>query len=242
MKIRVVSLMYGSAWDRYGRYFAESFTKFWPESIELVVVTDRALPISRPNTRQVDLNAIPGVTDFRRRHKDNPKANGLGAPAGMKRDEKDYAWRLDAMKWMPQAMAPLPALEGMYDGDILVWFDADVETTSTVPFGWVAELLGDGDVACLRRGKVHSEIGCYIVRIGKATRAFLKNFAALYADDLVFKLRETHSAFIFDRSLECFSEIRVTNLNPDGGKGHVWPRSPLAEHTVHRKGERKDKR
>lgn len=238
MKIRVFSLCYGQAWERYGKLFADSFAKFWPEQVELVVVADRQLPLKRG--RCADLLSIPGVAEFRRQWGDDLAANGKRPWPGMKRDENGYAWRLDAVKWMPQALAPLAVIDGMHDGDILVWFDADVETIKPVPLGWVGELLGDGDVACLQRGRVHTEIGFYAVRVSNRTRAFLRKFAEFYTSDAVFDLKQWHSAFVFDRALEAIEGIKVTNVNVAGGKGHCWETSPLAELAIHRKGKRKD--
>jgi len=240
MTIRVVTLMYGTAWERYGQRFAETFHRFWPADVDLVVVTDRQLPL--PRGRQIDLSLVPGLLSFRERHASNPVANGRNVPEGMKRDENGYSWRLDAMKWMPQGLAPAAALDGLRTDDILVWMDADVETISAVPRGWVEGLLGDGDVACLQRERTHSEIGFYAVRMWAGTRDFLREFANFYTDGRVFLLRESHSAFIFDRALETSIGLTVTNLNTRGGKGHVWPFTRLAEHTVHHKGKRKDKR
>lgn len=231
--------MWGTAWDRYGEIFATSFAKFWPEQVELVVVADRQLPL--PRGRCADLLSIPGVTEFRHRWKNDAAANGRKPPAGAKRDENGYAWQLDAVKWMPQAMAPLAVLEDMYDGDILVWMDADVETVSKVPLGWVGELLGDGDVACLQRRGTHTEIGFYAVRINARTKRFLRKFADFYASDEVFGLKQTHSAYVFDRALESVEGIKVVGLCP-GEKGHVFPRSPLHDHLRHYKGKRKDNR
>lgn len=240
MKVRAFTLMWGTAWERYGEVFASTFAKYWPKEVELVVVADRQLPLRRG--RIADLTAIPGVGEFRHRWKDQDVANGKRPPKGSKVDENGYSWRMDSVKWMPQAMAPLAVLEDMYDGDILLWFDADVETASKVPLGWPTELLGDADVACLQRVGTHTEIGFYGIRINARTRAFLRRFAAIYATDEVFKLKQWHSAFVFDRALESISGIKVRNLNPTGAKGHVWPSSPLAEHLVHNKGKRKDKK
>lgn len=239
MKIRVFTLCYGNAWERYGQVFAESFARFWPKDVELVVVSDRALPLPRGTCR--DLLNIPGVADFRRRWRGSDKASGLTPPPGTKVDDRGYSWRHDALKWMPQAMAPLAVTSDMYDGDILAWFDADVETIAPVTPGWISTLLDGGDVACLQRRGTHTEIGFYGIRVSDASRHFLARFADYYTSDQVFGLKEWHSAYVFDRAL-AVSRLRVTNLNIGGGKGHVWPASPLSGRTVHRKGKRKDRR
>lgn len=238
MTVRVVSLVWGTAWERYGRAFAQSFQKFWPGHVELIMVTDQNLPLMRG--RQIDLSGIHGYGPFKAAYGGDPKANGYES-VGFKVNDKGYCWRMDAVKWMPQALAPVAALEGLEDGDILVWFDADVETTSKVPEDWVETLLGDADVACLQRPGIHSEIGFYAVRINHLTCAMLNKFAGFYRTGDVFKLREWHSAYVFDRALETEPDLVVKNLNT--GKGsHVFETSPLAKHTVHRKGKRKDNR
>lgn len=238
MKIRVFSLMWGTAWERYGENFATTFHRFWPEKVELVVVADRQLPL--PRGRVADLTAIPGVAEFRHRWKGKDIANGKRPPAGTKRDDSGYSWRMDAIKWMPQAMAPLAVLDDMYDGDILIWFDADVDTFSPVPLGWPTTLLGDADVACLQRVGRHTEIGFYAVRLNSRTKAFLRRFAEFYATDEVFNLKEWHSAYVFDRALESVDGIKIRNLSP-GGKGAVFGASELADHCRHYKGKLKDR-
>lgn len=236
--MRVVTLMYGSAWERYGNIFATTFHRYWPAEADLVVVADRDLPLKRG--RVTALNDIPGVVEFRARWNGHPKAAGMGR-LGVKVDEKGYSWRHDALKWMPQAMAPLAALDDMQDGEVLCWLDADVETTSAVPADWVEGLLGDCDVACLQRAGTHSEIGFYACRISPDTKAMLRHFAGLFADDTIFSLREQHSAFAFDVALNAAPWLKIRNLSP-GKRGHVWPSTALADHAVHKKGKRKGRR
>ncbi|BCH33139.1 hypothetical protein MesoLjLc_50690 [Mesorhizobium sp. L-8-10] len=239
MKVRVCSLMWGTAWERYGRRFAGSFADFWPAGVELVVVADRDLPLRRGRT--IRLQWFQGYQEFLLRWGTDSAARGMKPPERAKRDANGYAWRFDAVKWMPQALAPVAALSGMQDGDIFVWFDADTETKKPVPAGWIEDLLAGTDVACLQRPGTHSEIGFYAMRLGPETRAVLRIFADLYINDSVFKLREWHSAFAWDHALATQPQLKVRNLNSTGAKGHVWPLSPLlADYTLHHKGKRKD--
>lgn len=235
MKTRVVSLMWGTAWERYGAAFAFSFLKYWPGSVELAVVTDRELSLLAARITELPLDAIGGVKAF----PTDDRARGLNPPAGSKVDERGYSWRHDALKWMPQALAPRAALEGLSDGDIFCWLDADVETIAKVPEGWLDMLLDGHDVAMLQRTGTHSEIGFYALRLGPGTRHVLDAFAAFYTTGAVFALKEWHSAFVFDQALADWPGLRIRNLAM--GKGHVWPRTVLAQYTVHKKGKRKDK-
>lgn len=241
MTTRVVTLMWGKAWKKYGHLFADTFCRFWPDDVDLVIVTDKPVPVERGT--QIMLCAVPGYVDFRERWKDDPKAGGFDRPRGQKVDAAGRSFRYDAMMWMPQAMAPFAAMDGLEDGDVLVWFDADVETLKPVRDGWADELLGGADVACLQRYGSHSEIGFYAMRINEKTRQALQHFAEFYTSDRVFQLGEWHSAYVWDASIKLVPELKIRNLSPDGkGVQHVWPNTALAEFTAHHKGRRKETR
>lgn len=225
--------MWGTAWDRYGRTFADTFARYWPASVDLVIVTDRPLPTER--ARQIPL--CDGSAAFKARWAGDRLAEGFDS-GFRKLDGDGRSWRHNAVKWAPQGFAPIAALDGMNDGDLFVWFDADVETIAPVPEGWIEGLIGNHDVACLQRPRQHSEIGFYAMRLGPRTRKVLDRFAWFYASDRVFTLEEWHSAFVWDRALESVPGLKVRNLNPRG-KGHVWPNTPLAELTLHKKGKLK---
>lgn len=237
-----MTLMWGSAWERYGEKFVETFERHWPDEVELFIVTDRVLPTDR--ARQVQLNDVPGYIGFMDRYRDNKRANGYGHPTRkVDRDGRD--WRHDAVLWAPQGLAPVAALDGLEDGDLFAWFDADVETTQDVPKHWLNVLLGGMDISCVQRVNQHSEIGFWAVRMGPGTRNMIEYFSWFYASDAVFKLPEWHSAYVFDRALEKSSGLSINNLGPEVRdrsmlRGHVWPQTVLAEFTVHKKGKLKD--
>ena len=239
MTVRVVSLCWGSAWDRYGRKFAQSFSEHWPKDVELVMVTDAFVGL--PRGRQVYLDTIPGYRAFLDRWSGDKRATGFDPPAGTRKiDANGYSWRHDAVKWMPQALATIPGIAGLADGDIFVWFDADTETTSPVREGWIEELLGDADVACIRRPGTHTEIGFYAMRLKWQTRCVLNLFADFYKFGPLFEMSEWHSAYVWDRALDTEPGLKIKDLNPTGVRGHAWPFTPLAEFTTHNKGKRKD--
>ena len=217
MKERVVSLMWGNAWDRYGQRFTETFEKHWPSEVELFIVTDRELPTARAT--QISLHGLPGYESFMVRNSGGPKKH----------------WRYDAVEWAPQGMAPLAALEGLEDGDILAWFDADVETIADVPSGWLDGILAGYDVACLQRSGKPTELGFWVVCISPDTREMVEAFAGVYESDMVFGLPEQHSGYVFDAVLAGYC-LNVRNLNVEDKRIHPWRKSVLAEFTVHHKG------
>jgi len=236
MKERVVTLMWGTAWNRYGKKFVKSFERHWPANVELYIITDKPLPTDR--AVQIPLDTVPGYQRFMEKWGDDRKAMGYNAPH-QKADPEKRFWKNDAVKWAPQALAPRAALDGLGSGDLLCWLDADVMTTAAPPLHWINALLAGADVACLQRERQHSEIGCWAVRIGHQTKLFIDRFADIYESGDVFAAKEWHSGFVFDLALAESTYLTVRNLSPRG-RGHVWPMSPLAQYTVHKKGKIKD--
>lgn len=236
MKTVVCSLMWGTAWERYGKLFAETFDAFWPEHVELVVVSDKDLPL--PRGKVFPMANLPAIGDFQTRYANDRPANGFVSHLGVKTNDLGYSFRHDAVKWVPQAIAPMAVLKDLVDGDIFVWLDADVETYLPVPEDWVVKLLDGAEAAVLQRPGTHSEIGFYAMRINDSTRFALSTFAEVYRNDYVFTLPEWHSAFVWDRCVAA-AGLAVKNLNVNNGRGHVWPDSPLGAYTVHFKGKRK---
>lgn len=235
MKQRVLSLCWGSAWDRYGEDFVATFAKHWPQDVDLALVTDERRGL--PRGREMMLGDAPGYHAFMSRWKDDARAQGR-----FSRDRKAKPgvrfWKHDAVKWAPQGLCPVMGLDGLECGDILAWFDADVMTHKAVPEGWLGELLDGHDVACLQRRSQHSEIGFWAIRVSGPTRRFVNAFADYYASGRVFALDEWHSAYVFDAALKQ-ARLKVRNLNPTMARGHCWPITPLAHHTTHLKGKLK---
>ncbi len=220
MKQRVVTLMWGNAWERYGQRFTETFERHWPADVELVIVTDRELPTKRAT--QIGLADVPGYSDFMDRW-------------GHKRKDS-HLWKHDAVEWAPQGMAPRAALDGLSGGDILAWFDADVETIADVPSGWLKRVIGKhNDMACLQRSMMPTELGFWCVRINPDTRRMVRSFAALYSSGVVFEFPDRHSGRVFDIALSA-CPLRVRNLNAADEMWQPWGKSPLAAFTVHHKG------
>ena len=236
MKERVHTLMWGTAWDRYGKAFVKSFNRYWPSDVELYIITDKPLPTER--AVQIPLETVPGYTGFISQYGEDRAAMGYGI-AGDKADPDKRFWKNDAVKWGPQGLAPRAAIDGLASGDILCWMDADVETIAKPPRHWCNVLLAGADMACLQRPRQHSEIGFWAARIGAGTLTAIKRFAELYESGDVFDLPEWHSGYVFDVAMAMQSDITIRNLSV-GGRGHVWPTSPLARYTVHKKGMIKD--
>lgn len=240
--IRVCTCAWGERYVRLGERFARSFDRFWPQSVELVIYTDLALSLPARVARR-PLQGEGGIADLQRwfgRHRDSRMAQGR-VPTPVWRQKNvatGYSWRSDANHWVAQAMTPRAAAADMSAGDVLVWLDADVETTARVPEGWIAALLAGRQLAFLGR-PAGSEIGFLAFRL-PAARPVIEDFATIYASDSVFGLDEQHSAFVFDIARGRHPNVTARDLNPRRLKGHPWPYTALGQCLRHDKGKRKN--
>lgn len=235
--IRVCSGFSETGYKEYGEQFLETFHRYWPRTVELVVFTEAYVEMPRGSCRS--LWECRGAAQFIARHRENPERCGTKQHAKWKPRYigRPYNFRFDAVKFSKQCFIPEAAAEGMEDGDILVWLDADVVTFANVPDGVVESLLGDADIVFLGRQGTHSEIGFWAVRLNYRTREFLAMFADTWRSDKVFELDEWHSAFVFDWCRRHTSMIQL-NMTPQG-RGHVFTESPLQFWLDHLKGDRR---
>jgi len=229
----------------YGDRFLASFDEHWPADVRLAVYVEEPMPMPRQAHRS--LWDCDGVRAFIESCDPDPARCG-GRPYEEKKPrppawreaewKNGYAFRFDARKFCRQLFIPEEEARIMQDGDILAWLDGDVETTSPVPAGFVESLVGQHHGAFLGRQGTHSEIGFWAVRLSPLTRRMLSDIANMYRDGTIWKLPEWHSAFVWDFIRKTLPAIDMKNLTPLG-HGHVWPNSPMAVCTVHRKGKRK---
>lgn len=227
-----------SGWESYGRRFAETFARFWPEDVALVSYVERDVTMPRGECRS--LWDCAGAAVFFEEHRGDPVACGKKPTSrwSPKDRRNPYAWRFDTVKWFRQCLIPEHAGARLQDGEVLCWLDADVVTDKPIPRNFVESLLGESDLVYLGRKNTHSEIGFWAVRMGPLTRRLLMGMADAYRSGRVFSLPEWHSAFVFDvvrREMEAIG-LRSRDMTP-GRRGHVWHDCILGEYTDHLKGE-----
>lgn len=249
-KLTVVTGWSPAGWDEYGRRFWESFDRYWPPSVDLVVYGESPRMLESRVGRKTafrTLSSIPGCVEFLKRHDGSRTVAGRAPALGFearwkpKHYQTGYNFRFDALKFCRQGFIPHDAarLLPSAPSQLLCWLDGDVVTLKPVPAGYVEGLLPRGSaVAYLGRGDKHSEIGFQLYRIPDAA-SMLKEFRNLYDSDRVFNLKEWHSAFAFDIA-RTTTGTTGRDLTP-GGFGHVWQQSPLRGLTDHLKGDRKKK-
>lgn len=241
----ICSGVHPAGWEKYGKRFAETLALYVPFWIGFRFYTEE--PVDFVLGERRDLWAIEGARAFYYRHKGIPAHNGLErTPHWRPKDIRalansgESAWRWDALRFFKQCIIPEHASRDLPDGDILIWFDADIVFFRDMPEDWVEKLLGGMDLCYLGRNK-GAEIGFWAVSLNARTRAFLKDLSAMYLEDGVFGLEQFHSAYVFDYVKEAHLKKKMSerNLTP-GGRDHVWMQfEPLYRWSDHLKGNRR---
>lgn len=228
--------------EEYGRRFADTFAKYWPSEVELVVYGEKACYLPRGSFRL--LSEIEGCQQFIDRHSLDRYANGRSPVSCWKPRERElgYSFRTDAVKFSRQGFIPHDAAEHCATR-YMMWLDGDVVTHAGVDLD---ELL---DAVAPRAGKAISYLGrepkwpdiaFQLYDLGPTysrPRSFLRAFRDAYASDQVLTLPQTHSAYVWHHLAGEYRDI-LHNVTP-AGAGHVWMQSPLAKWTDHLKGDRK---
>lgn len=238
MSVKIVTGMWGTAWERYASKYAETFTKYVDEKIDCIVLTDKTLQEKFPRAKILDLNKIEEYVQWKKEEKEEPTTPPAAAPM------KDF-WKYDMAKWMPQSLAPIAAIQafGKYweEDTILVWTDADCEFIENVDESWFVSVIGDAEVCTLERHikhNLHSEIGFFAVRLNPRTIDALKTYANLFLTRQLTNYPEWHSAYAWDIAMKQ-NRVSVKNLNTSHVRSYPFDSSVLAEKMIHKKGHRK---
>lgn len=226
----------------YGAAFLKTFDRFWPAEVGLVVYTEQPVKtMYRGEERNV--LAIPGLREFIESHQD-PRYHGKAeVPGWGKKDQRvGYSYRYDVVKFCRQLFIPEDAANKLPDDAILAWLDGDVVTYASPPPGFIEHLMGDKDLITLDRSRGHPELGFWAIRLGRNTRAMLKDIADCYRTGDIFRLSEWHSAFVFDHWKTKYKQNGlITHKSLTNGTGHVWFQCELGRYTDHLKGWQRKK-
>lgn len=232
---------------QYGQTMIDAFDQHWPSSVGLTVYTEQCQPrVPSSRVQIMDLlSASPDLVEFKRRHANDPAANGLvakdtGVPF------KDNAFKWDAVRFSHKVFAVIHACQHI-DADWVIWLDADTKTFAPVPAAFLDEICDNQAMACYlgRREKYHSECGWVAYnRRHPALIQFINQWRDLYMSGALFDLREYHDSFVFDVLRKNFQQqgTRFSNLSPDlpgKGPGHPFIASRLGLYMDHMKGSKR---
>ena len=240
--ISVVTTFSPSGWVSYGKRMVDSFVKYWPEEIKLIVYYED-MPDNvdyGDRVQWVDFKkASPDLVKYKENYKNNKKANGNGLPTG----KYSYLW--DSVKFAHKSFCVSHSTLNA-STDILIWLDADVVTHSDVPDGFIESLLPENNYcAYLGRQKIYPECGFVIYDTrSDYNQQFMQDWQDLYRTDALFEEVEYHDSYLFWVLQKKYTERGMQSFNISEGHphipgGHVFINSPLGAYMDHLKGARK---
>jgi hypothetical protein len=235
----------------------DSFATHVDKQVKLFVYAEDCQPIN-PDPLQITIydakQALPELTAFKDKWKDEPKANGICPfPEKRPRDHhKKFKW--DAVRFANKVYAVFEGVKK--EADWCVWIDADTYVHSAWSHDELSELLPDDKwITYVGRGKgsqTWPECGFYGLNLNNPTaNTFLEIFQShyVYANEGIFKLDEWHDSYIFGVILNKLLEINsnVLDYSKDmylkeaktGGGGHPLINTKLGKWIDHMKGDRK---
>lgn len=254
--ITVVTTFHQPGLELYGQRFLDSFAERVDKRIKLLVYAEDCQPVNPDNNQITVLNAkvaLPKLVEFKRRWKDDPRANGI-PPDEIKRRRKDWnkAFKWDAVRFANKVYAVFDACR--QSKDWCVWMDADTFVHSNWSYDQFKNLLPeDAYITYVGRGKgsqTWPECGFYGLNLNHPVcHSFLEDFETMYEDanNGIFKLDEWHDSYVFGELLKKYRELPSYDYSADmylreaksGGGGHPLINGPLGQWIDHMKGDRK---
>jgi len=234
--------------QQYGQVMIDSFDRFWPRSVPLMIYAESCQPaVSSDRIHVKDLLvACPDLVEFKSRHANDPIANGLVA-----RDTsvpfRDNQFKWDAVRFSHKVFAVIHACANL-DSDWVIWLDADTKTFSPIPQNFLNGICDPAAMACYlgRREKYHSECGWVAYnRRHLDLRSFMDRWRDLYMTGDLFNLREYHDSYVFDvlrKDFQILRRTQFTNISPElpgKGPGHPFIASRLGLYMDHMKGAKR---
>jgi hypothetical protein len=247
VKYQVITTFHAPGMAQYGQTMIDAFDHHWPGSVGLTVYTEQCQPrVPSSRVQIMDLLSVsPDLVEFKRRHANDPAANGLvskdtGVPF------KDNAFKWDAVRFSHKVFAVIHACK-FIDADWIIWLDADTKTFAPVPDTFLDEICDSQAMACYlgRREKYHSECGWVAYnRKHPELSKFIDRWRELYTTGSLFSLREYHDSFVFDVLRKEFQQTgtRFSNISPElpgKGPGHPFIASRLGLYMDHMKGSKR---
>jgi len=257
MSITVVTTFNQSGYDQYGHRMIQSFLQHWPKEIKLYVYAeDCKINESADNLIIKDLhNSSLGLTNFKNKWKNVPKANGdvSGDPIKSKRKDSGKGFKWNAVKFAHKTYA-IFSCANECQTNTLIWMDADTICHSDITLNELYKLIPiDIDLCYLGRKGKYSECGLYAMNLCSShIQEFLKEFQRVYdqAETGIFLMEEWHDSFVFDRVREKFPKLKqldwaahLHDIRPNPrnsmGEGHPLINSNWGAYLDHLKGTRK---
>ena len=269
MKIKFITSYKPGCWDQYAKKGIEAMAKNLPDEIDLVVYAEEKIPAcDYERIKWIDLNnAEPELFKFKKRHKNDPVANGklgnveggvrrlpeLQKLGGLDKNKESFLW--DAVRFANKVFCVINAVRNSSDYNYVVWLDADTNIFRPMPFEFITKLLPQNTMVTylgrenptLNDGGKYPECGFVGYNLQHPeTQNFINEWERLYKEDSVFKILEWHDSYVFWHLTKKFKQEKQIEVNDIGKwvgvKGHhVFVNSVLGQYIDHMKGDRKIK-
>lgn len=235
----------------YGNQMVNSFIRYWPKDVMLVVYLDDMLDAKKlptaPNVTYVllkdkDLLAFKarngkdprkhGLTDFRQND-----SNNFG-----KNSEGHWKFQFDAIRFSHKVFAFNDlARSGC---DIAIWLDGDSKTFADVTMNDIQSWLPENKMsAFLDRPQSYTETGFHMFDMNFPDAIkFFDRWIEYYKTDSIFKLSAWTDCHTYDAARRQFDQNLWHSLSPSSGgstAAHVFINGPLGKFMDHMKGKRK---
>jgi len=248
-KFAVVTTFNQQGLQLYGQRFINSFAQNMPPEVDMYAYGERCrpqIPKSKPKIYALDQEqSVPAVFEFKKRYKDDPRANGQGPDK--KRLDAKKAFKWDAIKFSNKVYVVCDAARRV-DADVLIWMDADsyVHTPMTVDF--LEKFIPEDVFTCYAgRTNKYTECGWYSMNLKHPhAKEFFNEFQRMYdeAEQGIFLEKEWHDSYIYDVVRVWHEQTYgVKNKNYSAGivekEGHPIINSELGAYIDHMKGDRK---
>ncbi len=241
----VVTSFNAAGFERYGARMVDSFRRYWPPEVEMVVVSEDDIPLETDERVRFESygELAPEGEHFKRKFGQFPLANGKRFE--VLDDENmmmEYLFPFDAIRFSHKSFS-IFGVSRKWDSDRLIWLDGDTVTFKPIDDRFFAETdPGDGHASYLGRNHMYSECGfiCYNRR-HTVHHAFMNQIAEEYFNGEIFLLPQWHDCWVFDIMREHFARTEgaaYRNLSADvADSDHPFINCVLGEYMDHLKGE-----
>lgn len=239
MKKTLVTSFTDEQYLSYGMDCLTSFTKHWPESVDMVVYIEGDLPVSGTRIKYLPYEDVFGIKEWFDAIK--PFELMTGSLHGQ------YNIQFDA-RMVRKPLIQNHACKTI--GGKVIWLDADVITFDKVPEDFIDKTLPDDKLCCyLGRDWAYTESG-YLGFNTEHERCeeFLQTYLSIFTSGIIFAQPGWHDCYGFDFARKNFYPKKSPAWFHDlaagleGKVGHPFVNSMLGQYMDHRKGRRKKSR
>ncbi|MEZ2221640.1 hypothetical protein [Rhizobium sp. RCC_161_2] len=243
LKHVVVTTFHEKGYRDYGKKCIETFLKYWPKDISLVVYAENVHVEEKDDRLQIfDHNeTLPRLLEFRKDFAENPLANGVRLSTNSL--ERDYRW--DAVRFSNKVFAVTDAIRRYRtSADQLIWLDADTLTHSEIPRNLIDRIAPRGNqLAAYLNRKIYPECGWVGYNLHhREILTFVERFESTYSSGYFLALKESHDSFVFWKIVQQMKQDKEASfkfLGSNRTKSHVFINSVLGGYMDHLKGDRK---